>query len=37
LEEVVQDMKAGQGALGVLEDVLERERVEVQQAVAAAA
>ena len=37
LGEVVREMRAGQGALGVLEDVLERERGAVQQAVAAAA
>jgi 5-aminolevulinate synthase len=37
LNEVVKEMKAGQGALGVLENVLEQERPQIQQAVAAAA
>lgn len=37
LAEVARDMKSEQGALGVLENVLEREHVQVQQAVAAAA
>jgi len=37
LNEVVKEMKTGQGALGVLENVLEQERPRVQQAVAAAA
>ena len=37
LTEVVRAMKSGQGALGVLENVLEQERPQVQQAVAAAA
>ena len=37
LKEVVEAMKSGQGALGVLENVLEQERPQVQQAVAAAA
>ncbi|KAH9811699.1 5-aminolevulinate synthase, mitochondrial [Teratosphaeria destructans] len=37
LTEIVKEMKAGQGALGVLENVLETERIQVQQAVAAAA
>ena len=37
LDEVVKAMKTGQGALGVLETVLEQERPQVQQVVAAAA
>ena len=37
LDEVVKEMKAGGGALGVLENVLEQERPMVNQAVAAAA
>ena len=37
LAEVVREMQAGQGALGVLENVLEQERPQIQQAVAAAA
>ena len=37
LQDIVKDMKAGQGAHRVLENVLERERVEVAQTVAAAA
>ena len=37
LDEVVKEMKAGQGALGVLENVLEQERPQVQQTVVAAA
>ncbi|KAK3715413.1 5-aminolevulinate synthase, mitochondrial [Vermiconidia calcicola] len=37
LDEVVKEMKSGQGALGVLENVLEQERPQVHRAVAAAA
>ena len=37
LDEVVKEMKTGGGALGVLENILEQERPQVQQAVAAAA
>lgn len=37
LTEVVKELEAGQGALGVLENVLEQERFQVQRAVAAAA
>ena len=37
LDEVVKEMKSGQGALGVLENVLEQERPQVQRVVAAAA
>jgi 5-aminolevulinate synthase len=37
LNEVVKEMKTGQGALGVLENVLEQERPQVQRVVAAAA
>ncbi|KAK4893320.1 hypothetical protein LTR28_002189, partial [Elasticomyces elasticus] len=37
LKEIEQSMQAGQGALGVLENVLEIERKEVAHAVAAAA
>ncbi|KAI7705226.1 5-aminolevulinate synthase [Hortaea werneckii] len=37
LKDFKEDLKAGQGALGALENVLERERVQVGQTVAAAA
>jgi 5-aminolevulinate synthase len=37
LSEAVKDLKAGQGAFGVLENVLEKERLETARAVAAAA
>ncbi|KAK5119982.1 5-aminolevulinate synthase, mitochondrial [Meristemomyces frigidus] len=37
LKQFEEDLKAGQGALGALESVLEREHVQVRQAVAAAA
>jgi 5-aminolevulinate synthase len=37
LEEVVQDLSTGQGAVGVLENVLEKARVEPAKPVAAAA
>ena len=37
LTEVVKELKAGQGALGVLENVLEQQRPQVQQVVASAA
>jgi len=37
LDSVVKEMKAGQGAAGILESVLEKERLQTAQAVAAAA
>jgi len=37
LQDVVDEMKAGHGAAGVLESVLEKERLQTAQAVAAAA
>ncbi|KAK4548505.1 5-aminolevulinate synthase, mitochondrial [Oleoguttula mirabilis] len=37
LKQFEEDLKAGEGALGMLENVLEREHVQVRQAVAAAA